>query len=188
MVTTQPSLLERLRQSPAHGAWERFVELYTPVLVAWTHHLGLNRHDAADLIQDIFAVLVVQLPNFHYDEQKSFRAWLKTILLNRWRRLRKKHAQQQTITLNGSRADLPAEDNGFEMEEEEYRRHLLQQALALMQVDFEPVTWKACWEYVVRDRPAAEVATELGITVNAVYLAKSRVLRRLRSELEGFLE
>jgi len=61
-------------------------------------------------------------------------------------------------------------------------------ALELMRADFQPVTWQACWEFVVRDRPAAEVAAELGITINTVYLAKSRVLRRLREELAGLLD
>jgi RNA polymerase sigma-70 factor (ECF subfamily) len=57
-----------------------------------------------------------------------------------------------------------------------------------MQADFQPTTWKACWEHVVAGRPAAEVAAELGITVNAVHLARARVLRRLRQELEGLIE
>ena len=57
-----------------------------------------------------------------------------------------------------------------------------------MQAEFQPATWRACWEFVVRDRPAAEVASDLGITVNAVYLAKSRVLRRLREQLRGLLD
>jgi RNA polymerase sigma-70 factor (ECF subfamily) len=73
------------------------------------------------------------------------------------------------------------------LEETEYREHLVRRALTLMQRDFERTTWKACWETVVADRSAAEVATELGITVNAVYLSKSRVLRHLRHELRGFL-
>ena len=57
-----------------------------------------------------------------------------------------------------------------------------------MKTDFQPATWRACWENVVEGRPAAEVARELGITVNAVYLAKSRVLRRLHQELDGLLD
>lgn len=75
-----------------------------------------------------------------------------------------------------------------ELAEAEYRCHLVHRALELMQAEFQTVTWKACWECVVRDRTAAEVAAELGITVNAVYLAKSRVLRRLREELQGLLD
>ena len=69
--------------------------------------------------------------------------------------------------------------------EREYRQRLARRAMELMQAEFEVNTWRACWESVVSDRPAAEIAAELGMTVNAVYLAKSRVLRRLRADLDG---
>lgn len=85
MLTTPPSLLERLRHSPERTAWERFVEMYTPMFFAWVGRLGVRGHDAADLVQDLFVVLVEKLPQFPYDQQKSFRAWLRTVLLNRWR-------------------------------------------------------------------------------------------------------
>jgi RNA polymerase sigma-70 factor (ECF subfamily) len=74
------------------------------------------------------------------------------------------------------------------LSEAEFQQHLAIRALELMKAEFQPTTWKACWEHVVCDRDPAEVAKELGITVNAVYLAKSRVLRRLRQELAGMLD
>ena len=73
-------------------------------------------------------------------------------------------------------------------EEAEYRQYVVKQALDLMQVEFQPATWKACWEYMIMGRSADEVAKELGLTVNTVYLAKSRVLSRLRQELQGLLD
>jgi RNA polymerase sigma-70 factor (ECF subfamily) len=73
-------------------------------------------------------------------------------------------------------------------DEAEYRARLVARALELMQAEFQPTTWKACWELVVAGRPAADVARELGISENAVHLAKGRVLRRLRKELEGLLD
>jgi RNA polymerase sigma-70 factor (ECF subfamily) len=73
-------------------------------------------------------------------------------------------------------------------EEAEYRQHLARRALELMQAEFPPATWKACWEVVVAGRPAAEVAAELAISIDSVYAAKSRVLRRLRQELAGLLD
>ena len=85
-------------------------------------------------------------------------------------------------------SDLPAAEEAPFFEEEEYRQVLVHRALALMQAEFQPATWRACWEFVVRDRPAAEVAGELGLSVNAVYLAKSRVLRRLREQFDGLLD
>jgi RNA polymerase sigma-70 factor (ECF subfamily) len=84
--------------------------------------------------------------------------------------------------------DVEGLDTTLELDEAEYRHHLVKQAFQLMQAEFPPLTWKACWEYMVAERSAPEVATELGITVNAVYLAKSRVLARLRRELEGMMD
>jgi RNA polymerase sigma-70 factor (ECF subfamily) len=189
MNTTSATLLDRLIHGADQSAWERFVELYTPLLLAWCRRIGLSDADAADLTQTVFVSLYEKLPEFRYDPTRSFRAWLKTVMLNAWRN---QHRKRQLGTGNGSAVldpDLvPDTDPRLQLDEEEYRVHLVRRALVLMQQNFEPTTWKACWEFVVNDRPAQEVAVELGITVNAVYLAKSRVLRHLRQELQVFLE
>ena len=179
-MDTPASLLERLRQPAAPAAWNRFVELYTPVLYAWTRRLGLQPADAADLVQDVFTILVQKLPTFQYDKQKSFHAWLKTVLVNRWRDKLRRPVEVPA----GAALVAPDEDA---LSETEYRRHVVRRALQLMQSDFKPATWRACWEFVVTGKPAEVVARELGLTINAVYLAKSRVLRRLREELHGLL-
>jgi RNA polymerase sigma-70 factor (ECF subfamily) len=181
-------LLERLRSPGEARSWERFVDLYTPLLFAWTARLGLSDHDAADLVQDVFATLVEKLPEFEYDGTRSFRAWLKTVLLNRWREWRRRAAAAGPVAGGGALADVPDPEDVPDLGEVEYRRQLAQRALAIMQADFEPDTWKACWEFVVCGRSAADVAADLGLTVNAVYLAKTRVLRRLREELRGLLD
>jgi RNA polymerase sigma-70 factor, ECF subfamily len=186
MPTTSVSLLERLRQPGAQEAWARFVDLYTPLLYYWARRVGLQEPDAADLVQEVFATLVQKLPEFHYDRDKSFRSWLRTVLLNTWRASRRGEAARAAGT--GDLRDLADPENVDALEEAEFQQHLAVRALHLMQGDFQPATWKACWEYVVCERSAAEVAAELGMTVNAVYLAKSRVLRRLRQELEGLLD
>jgi len=72
--------------------------------------------------------------------------------------------------------------------EAEYQQHLVGQALRIMRTDFQETTWKACWETLVAGRPAAEVAAELGLSENAVFVARCRVLRRLREELAGLLD
>jgi RNA polymerase sigma-70 factor (ECF subfamily) len=188
MHTTPPSLLERLRASPQREAWERFVEMYTPLFFLWTRRLRLNDHEAADLVQEVFAILVEELPTFVYDRRKSFRAYLKTVLLNRWRnQVRRRMGEKRAAhpDLNAVGGEDPAL---LDVEEAEYRNYIVGRALTLMQAEFQPATWKACWEFVVCDRPAEEVAALVGISVNAVYLAKSRVLRRLREELAGLLE
>jgi RNA polymerase sigma-70 factor, ECF subfamily len=81
MNTTPISLLERMRQPDQPAAWSRFVELYTPVLLTWAQRLGVKPRDAADLVQEVFTVLVCKLPEFHYNHQQSFRRWLHTVTL-----------------------------------------------------------------------------------------------------------
>jgi len=188
MFTTPPSLLERLRQPADQAAWERFVEMYTPLLFAWTKRFGLPPQEAADLVQDLFTVLVEKLPALEYEPQKSFRGWLKTILLNKWRNRQRRRATARQVGDQDRLAEIPAPAEPPAFEEAEYRQYVVGRALELMRTEFQPATWRACWEFVVRDRPAADVAAELGLTVNAVYLAKGRVLRRLREELGGLLD
>jgi RNA polymerase sigma-70 factor (ECF subfamily) len=84
--------------------------------------------------------------------------------------------------------DVAEPDRIDMLEEREYQQHLVSRALELMRAEFHATTWNACWEYVVCGRPVVEVSRELGITVNAVYLAKARVLGRLRQELKDLLE
>ncbi|HEY7158293.1 MAG TPA: sigma-70 family RNA polymerase sigma factor [Gemmataceae bacterium] len=187
MHTTSISLLERLRRLEERSAWERFVELYTPLLYFWTCRLGMTEADAADLVQEVFAVLVEKLPAFQYDAGRSFRAWLRTITYNKWRDFQRRRAADPTRGGSEALADVPASDSLDNFWDQEYRQHLVGRALELMKSEFQPSTWKACWECVVSDRPAAEVAVELGLSVEAVYAAKSRVLRRLRQELSGLL-
>jgi RNA polymerase sigma-70 factor (ECF subfamily) len=187
MHTTSASLLRRLKQSAdRETTWARFVHLYTPLLYHWARKLGLTAHDAADLVQEVFTLLLRKLPEFDYQPERSFRGWLRTVTLNRWRDL---CARRRVPVEDAALVPEPAGPDPVEVfAEEEYRRHLVRRALEVMQAEFPPATWRACWEYMIAARPPGEVARELGITVNAVYLAKSRVLSRLRQELEGLLD
>jgi RNA polymerase sigma-70 factor (ECF subfamily) len=188
MHTTPVSLLERLRRPNEAEDWTRFVDLYTPLLYHWARRRGLRQVDAEDLVQDVFVALVKELPRFTYQPGQRFRAWLWTVLLNKWREKQRRAQLEAKARGNNLAAEPAADDTVAEMADQEYQSYLVQRALELMQTDFQPQTWKACWEYVVVGRPAAEVAAELGITLNAVHLAKSRVLRRLRQELDGLLD
>jgi RNA polymerase sigma-70 factor, ECF subfamily len=187
METTSTSLLQHVRNSGDHDAWQRFVQLYTPVLYSWTRRMGLQAQDAADLVQDVFVVLLKQLPQFSYDRHKSFRAWLRTILVNKWRD-RQRHDAVIGIAAGDATLGLTNPPDELDLDAEEYRQYLVSRAMEIMVGSFQPVTWRACWENVVGGRDAEDVARELGITVNAVYVAKSKVLRRLRQELNGLLD
>lgn len=186
MHTTSVSLLERLRQPEPDRAWDRFVELYTPLLLYWARRTGMQAQDAADLVQDVFVTLVNKLPEFNYDEGRSFRGWLRTVIMNKWRdrqRQQKAHPVDNDIGLSGvvSPSDLEASWD------QEQAQHLVGRALEVMKGEFEPTTWRACWGMVVEGKSARALAGELNITENAVFIAKCRVLRKLRQELNGLM-
>ena len=183
MHTTPVSLLQRLRNSADQAEWGRFVRLYTPLLYSWARHVGLQEPDAADLVQDVLLVLLRKLPDFTHRGPHSFRGWLRTVALNKWR----DRCRERTAAV-GPVPEPEVPDSVAELEEAEYRRHLVHRALQLMQADFQPATWKACWELVVAERPAAAIAAELGLTPGAVYAAKFRVLARLRQDFDGLLD
>jgi RNA polymerase sigma-70 factor (ECF subfamily) len=186
MFTTSVSLLQRLRTPAANDAWDRFVKLYTPLLYYWVRRLGVQEPDAADLVQDVLTTLVQKLPEFSYDPSKSFRGWLRTVTLNRWRNLQRRRPVASLGSDDQVIADRSAEEMDS-LEESEYREYLVGRALGLMQAEFEPATWKMFWEHVVAGRSPAEVAALMGVRVDSVYAAKSRILRRLREELTGLL-
>jgi|SRR5579884_3657907 len=187
MHTTSISLLERLRQPGAQASWTRFVELYTPLLFYWARRLGLQESDAADLVQDVFALLVRRLPEFAYDRQKSFRNYLRTILRNKWRE-NLRRLEPATGRDPQTLEQIADNDEFTALEEAEYRQQLVQQALRVLQPEFPSTTWKAFQEYVVAGRDPAQVAAELQISIGRVYTAKSRVLSRVRQELDGLLD
>jgi RNA polymerase sigma-70 factor (ECF subfamily) len=187
MHTTPVSLLERLREPSNRAAWDRLVELYTPLLYYWARRVGVQQTDAADLVQEVFTILVQKLPEFIYDRTKSFRSWLRTVTLNKWREKQRRDGTRREKG-DGALSELPGTDSVEALWEAEYRDDLVRRALEVMKSEFQPATWKACWALVIDGRSAAEVATELGLSCGAVRSAKFRVLCRLREELQGLLD
>jgi RNA polymerase sigma-70 factor (ECF subfamily) len=182
-MDTSPSLLERLRRPNEPAVWARFVDLYTPILFAFAGRLGVPEADAADLVQETLLLLLQKLPQFRYDGRKSFRAWLWTLMRHKVLEARRRRRPQAADL-----QDVAVPDEIDHLWQEEYRQRLVGRALEIMRSEFQPSTWKACWEHAVSGRSAAEVARELGMTVGAVYAARFRVLARLRQELEGCLD
>jgi len=188
METTSSSLLLRLRRPGEQEAWRRFIDLYTPLLYFWACRMGLPKQDAADLVQDVFVALVQKLPQFTYDPDKSFRSWLRTVAENRWRNAMRKRANTPANAGSAALGDAAVPDGTEALWEAEYRAQLFGRAVQIMRSDFEEKTWKACWALVVEDKSGAEVAAGLGMSIDGVYAAKARVLRRLRQELDGLLD
>ena len=184
-ASTSVTLLGRLRACDDQEAWQRFVNLYSPVVYLWAIRAGLDGEAAADLVQETLATLLRAIPNFEYDPDKGrFRGWLKTIVL---RCARDVKAKRRPEVIDPALLVIEVRDpSGFW--EIEYDRVILERAFDIMRSEFEETTWRACWEHVTSGRSAREIGQELGISETAVFTAKSHVLKRLREEFRGLLD
>lgn len=184
MISTQTSLLMRLRYRDDAEAWSRFVRLYTPIVYQWVNRLGFEKNTADDIVQEIFVVLVQNADFLSTTPPNSFRGWLRTVTLNKARdRARRQNRASQPALLQN--IETAIDDPNEKLLESEYRESLAHSALKLMRDAFSETTWRAVWEHVAQGRPARDVAEELGISENAVYLARGRVFKRIRQELDG---
>ena len=194
MNDTPISLLERLRLGPDPASWERLVDLYTPLVRRWLGRYAVQPADADDLVQEVLGTLLRELPQFRHDLRRgAFRRWLRTVALNRLRafwRTRKALPQAIGATDLGpvlDRLEDPESDLS-RLWDEEYDRHVVRRLLEMIEPDFEPATWQAFRLLVLEGLPTRDVATRLGVSVNAVRIAKHRVLSRFRREIEGLLD
>lgn len=188
MNSTSESLLLRLRKANDQQAWSKFVNLYTPLLFYWAQQTGLQSQDAADLVQDVLTIVFRKLPDFKYDPNKSFRSWLQTITLNRYREYGRKRSVSRNALTGTALNLLPAESVAESTWDLSYQRSLFSTAMEMLKDEFRPKTWEAVRKFVLENRPAAEIAKETGVSVWTIYAAKSRLLARLREELKGLVE
>jgi RNA polymerase sigma-70 factor (ECF subfamily) len=188
MTTTSASLLLQLRDHSDWTAWNRFVEIYTPLIFYWARHAGLQSSDASDLVQEILTVVSQKISTFEYDNQQSFRGWLRKVAINQmrlfWRR-RKRMEQLATESLLAGLPDVKSLESSWELS---YRGELVAQAMAGMKPDFAPKTWEALTEWLPGHETAEAVAKRHNVSTWTLYAAKSRMLKRLRDELDGLLD
>lgn len=185
---TSLSLLERVKTRDT-AAWERLVNLYTPLVNHWAGR-HLQEADMADIRQEVFLSVSRMIGEFErVSTSGSFRGWLRVITRNKicdyWR-MRQKVREETGGTISHQLQEIPA-DFGQVSETDEFGI-LYQKALELVAVDFESRSWSAFWQVVVEERDPAAVAADLQMSLNAVYLAKGRVLARLREEFAGLID
>jgi RNA polymerase sigma-70 factor (ECF subfamily) len=187
MNSTSESLLLRLKSAEDQQAWSKFVELYTPLIFYWARRIGLQTNDAADLAQDVLTLIFEKLSAFDYQSGKSFRGWLRTVTLNRFRQqLRKKSIGAKPVTQSvlGQIADPAAAESTWDLN---YQQSLVSRAMELLRPEFQPQTWAAVKQYVFDGDPAAVAAKKNGISIWTVYAGKARLMTRLREQLDGLL-
>jgi RNA polymerase sigma-70 factor (ECF subfamily) len=193
---TPVSLLDRLRNRGSERDWGRFVELYRRLIGMWLTRAGVSPSDREDLSQDVLAALLKSVPEFqHNGRAGAFRRWLKTLVIHRvlnYCRGRGRHHAVFVSLRDGSESamnELVIEDRMLTaVWEQEHDDFVIKQLMELVSSDFAQTTWLAFQHQVVEGHSAARVAHELGMSVNAALIAKSRVLKRLREEAAGLVD
>ncbi|HJT78063.1 MAG TPA: sigma-70 family RNA polymerase sigma factor [Gemmataceae bacterium] len=190
---TRASLLVRLRDPRDAAAWRQFVDLYAPVVYGYLRKQGLQDADAADLCQDALVAVAGAVGRLEYDPAKgAFRNWLFTIVrrkLANWREAQARRARGTGDTATHQLLEQCAAADGMEAEwEAEWQRGLVAWACGQVRQDTTPTTWQAFWRTAVDGQPGKQVAADLGLSVAAVYHARSRVLARLKELIRSAQE
>ena len=186
--TTRPSLLVRIRDLRDELAWSEFARLYTPLISRYARKRGLQDADASLVTQDVLITVARTIHRFEYNRKSgSFRGWLKVVTRSRLNDLLRAQGGEVQGTGDTGMLNVINEQPDAsqpDLWEREFRRTLFEWAVDRIRCDFEDTTWQAFWQTSVADRESREVAEELGLSVGAVYIARSRVLARLRKEIE----
>jgi RNA polymerase sigma factor (sigma-70 family) len=191
---TRPSLLVRLRNLQDQQSWEEFYAIYQPLIFRMARNQGLQDADAAELTQEVFVAVASAIERWDPNpERGSFRGWLFRIsrnLMINWLAYRRRHpscdGNSDIHRLLNEQPDPRQEESA--VFDQEYRRQAFAWAADEIRGEFAEATWQAFWLTAVDNRPIANVAEKLGISSGAVYIARSRVMARLRKKIETLEE
>jgi RNA polymerase sigma-70 factor (ECF subfamily) len=187
---TRPSLLVRIRDGRDGEAWAQFVEIYGPPIYEYGRRHGFQDADAADLTQEVLRAVAAAAATFAYNPGKgSFRSWLFTVArtkrIDLGARLAR-HPRASGDSAVGRRLEAVAEPL-HDSEEADWDRALRQSqfdwAVTQIRSEFQESTWQAFFA-TMRGASPRDTARQLGMSAGAVYTARSRVLARLRRQIE----
>jgi RNA polymerase sigma-70 factor (ECF subfamily) len=190
---TSLSLLDRLKTArPDDVDWKRLQDIYVPLIRRWLIRVPGLGDEVEDLTQEVFVIIVREIHGFNRQREGSFRTWLRNVTINKLRTHAKQQHRRPAVGLDGADGflDRLAEPNS-ELAREwdlDYDRHVFEKLQRLVQSDFAAATWEAFRRFALEGTPPAQVADELGMSVNAVTMAKSRILKRLRQEAGELLK
>jgi RNA polymerase sigma factor (sigma-70 family) len=192
---TRVTLLHRLRDGRDGDAWREFFDLYGPVVYRFARNRGLQDADAADLMQDVLRSVARNAHRMEYDPKRgTFRGWLYTVTRNKiynflsGQRHRPRAAGDSDAHERLQAAPAREEDGPDADWEREYQRQLTDRAMDLVKGEFHKATWEAFWGTAVEGKSAGDVGAGLKMSPGAVYVAKSRVLARLRDEVRKMMD
>ncbi len=185
--TTCVTLLAGLQQADDE-AWRRLIEVYSPLVYAWCRRWGLTPEEAREVSQDTFREVAAVVGRFRpQGEQGGFRGWLRAIAWSKMADFGRRRSVAPTWVEGGAPAPVtqafPPWDGASADETPDELPGVVRRTLNILRYEFEPNTWQAFWETTVQGHSTREVSAALGLSANAVRLARCKVLRRLRQEL-----
>jgi len=173
---TRSSLLVQLADGDNQQAWFEFVELYQPLIFNYAVRYGLQDTDAHDVVQDVLVRVGRKAKTWNPEQGRgSFRGWLAVTVRN----LAVDHFRAQKNRPQNLIDDLAVADAAASFDWE-HRRSLFHWAADRVQQEFQAPTWQAFWQTAVQNRPVTQVAIDLNMSHGAIYVARSRVLARIR--------
>ncbi|MBS0204729.1 MAG: sigma-70 family RNA polymerase sigma factor [Planctomycetes bacterium] len=186
---TRPSLLLRIRNADDVAAWREFAEIYGPLIHGFARKQGLQDADAADLAQEVLYAVAGAIGRLNYDRQLGrFRGWLLTVarskLSNQYARKKRQPQGSGDSAMHESLQSVPSNSDDEAYWDAEYERRLFEWAAERIRPGFQETTWQAFWLTAVDGKEVKAVSEQLGITVGAAYIAKSRVLARLKEQIQ----
>jgi RNA polymerase sigma-70 factor (ECF subfamily) len=187
--TTSVTLLSRLCHDPTdQAAWRDFVAHYGPKILQWCRRWHLQEADAQDVAQDVLLKLHGRMASFSYDASGSFRAWLKTLTHHAWRDLVDDRRRAGIGTGDTRMAallnDLAASEDLARNLQEEFRRELLDRAMARVKARVPSQTWDAFRLTALEGCSGAAAAAQLQMRTAQVYRASSNVKKRIQKEVQ----
>lgn len=194
MLTTQLSLLARLTNADDAAAWGTFVEIYQPVIYRSLRAKGLQHADADDVTQQVLVSVARSLANRPHDPNRArFRTWLSRVIrnaaINAMQRADRDRAAGGTAALEAI-AVLPGRsaEGDESLFDREQQRQLFHHVAGIIQGEFEPATWQGFWRTMVDGESIETVANDLGKQVGSVYAARSRVVKRMKQEMDAITQ
>lgn len=191
--TTSISLLQRLRDDPDADDWQVLMRNYSPMIRRWLSNHGVHDHDAEDITQEVMTVLVRRVGEFQRQRTGSFRRWVRTMTVNCMRD-HSRRAKKSPRAAGGS--DMvevinALADDHSELSrrwDDEHSQYLLELVMQRIRPEFRDASWQAFTKTAIEKLSPQEAADQLGVSVNAVFVAKSKVLKRLRQEGAGLID
>lgn len=183
---TRHSLIQRLQDGGDNAAWEEFASIYRPVIVRIALRKQMQFDDAEDLAQQVLLLVLKNINKWKSDPARArFRTWLQTVVRNATMNALSRRPKDQASGGTDSLQQLhqrpdKADSLSFDLE---WQRETLRWVAHQVRGEFESTTWTAFWDTAIEQLPAQEVAEKIGRSVGAVYIARSRVMQRIKQRI-----